>query len=200
MTDTYNPYLGAADDSSPENSVAFLIRQALGRVNTMVPVKVVKVYGGGVAPPGTVDVMPLVNQTDGVGTKLEHGTIFSIPWSRSQGADNVVINDPVVGDVGTLVVSHRDISSLKANKGEQSNPGSRRRFDLADGVYHGSGAMLNQATPTNYVNMNGNMIIGVSPKKISFTVGGSSIVMDSSSITITSATVKINGSPVDING
>src|ERR1035437_3872592 len=114
--DSYKPFLGPGDDSSPENSLNFMIKQALGRVHTMIPVKVVKVYGGGVAPCGTVDVTPQINQTDGVGTKLEHGTIYGIPWSRSQGADNVIINDPVKDDIGTLVVSHRDISSLKANK------------------------------------------------------------------------------------
>lgn len=141
----YTGQQGTTDATSGHNVRQFQIKQALARVRTMVPVKVLAVHGGGLGPPPTVDVQPMVNMTDGLGNATPHGTIYNIPVARNQGGSNAIICDPKVNDVGTLVVADRDISSLKANKGAQSNPGSFRRFDLADGVYHAS--ILSQATP-----------------------------------------------------
>lgn len=158
--------MGLPDATSEGNVEAFLIRQALGQVRTMVPVKIVAVHGGGVGPAPTVDVMPLVNQMDGLGQRQPHGIIYGIPVSRNQGGGSAIINDPVVGDVGFISVADRDISALKSNEGAQSNPGSYRTHDLSDGIY--TAAMLNKAAPDQYVHMgadgvtvadrNGNMI------------------------------------------
>lgn len=138
-----------SDSGSDLNFLRFLIRQELALVRTGVPVRVVAIHGGGVGAAPTVDVMPLVNQTDGQGNMTAHGTIFNVPTTRNQGGGNAVINDPKVGDVGHMVVADRDISALKANSGAQSNPGSSRRHDLADGVF--IGAMLNPANPDQAV-------------------------------------------------
>ena len=144
------PRLDDAGSASGFNQHAFAIDQALTRIRTSVVVKIIAVHGGGVGPAPTVDVQPLVKQVDGQGgSATSHGTIYGIPCTRMQAGDSVIINDPVVGDIGTMVVHDRDISSLKANKGEESNPGSYRRFDPADGVYHGP--MLNQTQPKQYI-------------------------------------------------
>lgn len=140
---------GTFDDSSEYNARDFHIRQRIGEVRTAIPVKIIAVHGGGVGAAPTVDVQPLVNQIDGQGNQTPHGIIYGLPCTRNQGGGNAIINDPLVGDVGHIVVSDRDTSSLRSNEGEQSNPGSFRTYDLADGVYHG--AMLNPANPDQYV-------------------------------------------------
>ncbi|HEX2753713.1 MAG TPA: Gp138 family membrane-puncturing spike protein [Alphaproteobacteria bacterium] len=152
MTDKPKGYFGQqglASDTSESNALHFAIQQALGDVRTNVPVKIIAVHGGGVGAPPTVDVQPLINQIDGLGNKTDHGIIYGIPSARSQGGGNAIINDPKVGDIGMMHVSDRDMSSLKGNKGAQSNPGSFRSHDLADGVYHGP--ILNPANPDQYV-------------------------------------------------
>jgi len=147
----FNP----ADGNADENVIAFIVRQMLGQVDTMKLVKVVKVTPGqaaegGVAPPGTVDVVPLINQIDGNGNATKHGTVFGLPWLRIGGGKNAVAIDPEVDDIGIAVVSDRDISNVKSTK-KQANPGSLRKFDIADGVY--LGAILS-AAPERYVVMN----------------------------------------------
>ncbi|MGA1801485.1 hypothetical protein [Rhizobium sp. HT1-10] len=166
MTEGYFGQRGLTASTSDYNAHDFHIEQALGKVRTSVPVKIIAVHGGGVGAPPTVDVQPLVNQIDGQGNQTPHGIIYGRPCTRSQGGGNAVINDPHVGDVGLLVISDRDTSSLISNEGTQSNPGSFRMHDMADGIYHG--AMLNPANPNQYVqftetgmklvDMNGNVI------------------------------------------
>ena len=122
-----NPYKGISDASSHENALNFALSSLLSRVSIVVPVKIMAVKGGGVGPAGTVDVQPMIKMVDGVGKNpTSHGKVSGIPWIRGQGSGNVIINDPVVGDVGLMVCAHRDISSFKANGGSESVPGSRR--------------------------------------------------------------------------
>lgn len=137
------------DHSSLFHIVNFLVQQALTKVRTGVVVEVVAVHGGGVGKAPTVDVKPVVKQADGSGKSSSHGTIYGIPCARNQGGGNAIINDPKVGDIGHIVVSDRDISSVKSNDGKESNPGSMRRHNLADGVYHA--ACMNAGTPDQYV-------------------------------------------------
>lgn len=129
---------GISDSATDYNKHARQIEQMLAYVRTAVMVKViaVEVEDGGVAPVGFVDAVPLVRQMDGGGTCFPHGTVFNLPYFRCQGGANAVILDPKAGDIGLAVICDRDISSVKANKGE-ANPGSRRRFSLADGLYVG---------------------------------------------------------------
>lgn len=136
-------------DTNDETAVVmFLARQLIAEMNTMKLVKVTKVTGGGVdQPAGTVEVQPLVSQIDGNGYGTEHGIVPDIPWSRVQGGTNAIICDPQVGDIGYIVVSDRDISKVKAT-GAAALPGSRRQYDLADGVY--VGGCLNVA-PEQYL-------------------------------------------------
>jgi hypothetical protein len=128
--------LGLNDDTTPFNQHAFQIWQTLARVRTMIPVKVMAVNVNSDGTGGTVDAQPLVNQMDGAGNCFPHGTVFSLPYFRLQAGENAVVIDPQVGDVGPAGICDRDISSVKANKGV-ANPGSRRKFNMADGIYFG---------------------------------------------------------------
>lgn len=167
MSDTQdNAYLGAAsqatggDDTSTQ---AFLIWQILRAISGAKLVKVKAVTNvGDVSPVGFVDVQPLVNQLDGWNNATPHGTVYHLPYFRLQGGTNAVIIDPQVGDIGVAVVEDRDISSVKANAA-QANPGSKRIFDIADGLY--LGGFLN-GTPTQYVRFSAEGVAVVSPTKV----------------------------------
>ena len=180
---------GLTDDTSPFNRHGFQIQQEIAKVRTHVPVKVVAVHGGGVGAPPTVDVKILVKQMDGQGNPTSHDTVYGIPTTRSQGGDSVIINDPIVGDIGTMAVHDRDISSVKANSAE-ANPGSFRRHSLADGVYHGP--MLNKTTPKQYIQFLRNDDGSGNGVKIVDNVGNT--------IISTSNGVNINGLIIDKHG
>ena len=117
---------------------------------------------GGVAPVGSVDVLPLVRQVTPDGDGVSHGTVYGLPYMRMQGGANAVILDPQVGDIGIAVFSSRDISAVKATKAE-ALPGSARTFDYADGLY--IGGVLN-GTPTQYVRFATDGVTVLSPTKI----------------------------------
>lgn len=165
----------------------FIVRQMIGRLDTMKLVQVQKVTGGGgaIAAAGTVDVLPLVNQIDGNNNATPHGTVYGLPWWRLQGGTGAVICDPAVGDIGYVSVSDRDISSVKTNKA-RSNPGSRRKYDIADGVY--VGGLLNSA-PTQYIAF---ADAGISVVD----AAGNMIVTSSGGVTIT----PITGQPATVQG
>lgn len=139
---------GLSASTSAYNNTTFLVEQmlALTRIATIVQIKKCT-NSGGVSPVGFVDVTPLVNMMDGLGQGSEHGVIYNLPYSRLQGGKNAIICDPVVGDIGMALIADRDISLVKKTK-KRSLPGSRRRNDLADGVY--LFGILN-AVPTQYV-------------------------------------------------
>ena len=177
MAEGYYGQLTDTDANDEFNSHTFHIRQQIAKVRTGIPVKVVAVNGGGVAAPPTIDVQPLVTQIDSQGNATSHGVIHGIPVARTQGGASAIISDPVVGDVGYMVIADRDISSLKANAGAQSNPGSFRRHNLSDGVY--VGAILNATAPSQYVQF----VSGGGVKVVDSL--GNSIVTGSSGVTIT---------------
>ena len=162
-SDGYFGLKGISDSSGDYNAAAFQIEQRLRELRTSIPVRIVAVNGGGAGGIPTVDVVPLVNQIDGVGNMTPHATIFNVACIRNHGGGNAIINDPAVGDIGHMIVSDRDISSVKASGG-QANPGSRRIHNLADGVYHGamaggaSQAVQFTGTGVRIFDKNGNVI------------------------------------------
>jgi hypothetical protein len=148
-----------ADSAHPYNITKFIVRQLMNKMVTAKVVQVVAVYKtdgtlvaqgdtGVVGVTGHVDVQPLVGMQDGVGNTMPHGVVHGIPFCRSQGGTNAVIMDPQVGDIGLMVVADRDISAAKTNRAP-SAPGSKRSFDIADGMYVLS--LLNSAPPTQWV-------------------------------------------------
>ena len=149
MSDVGYTNLEPWDFQGEFNRVSYICRQMMERLGTMLPVQVQAVdTAGGVAATGTVDVQPLVTMLDGQDNATQHGTLRGLTYFRLQGGTNAVIIDPVVGDVGLAVFAMRDISSVVANRGGPANPGSRRTYDLADGIY--LGGVLNGA-PKQYV-------------------------------------------------
>ncbi len=147
-TGGYLGYQRSNTAASTIGALSFMVRIALGRVHTATLVKVVGVTNdGGVSPVGFVDIQPLVNQLDGAGVAIPHGTIYKCPYARLQGGPNAIILDPQVDDIGIAVFAERDISSATANR-STANPGSQRRFDMADAMY--LGGVLN-GEPTQYV-------------------------------------------------
>jgi len=161
-------------ESSDFNAISFVVQQILNKAATTTLVQVTKVNNaGGISPVGFVSVQPLVNQIDGDGNPTPHGIIHHLPYLRLQGGASAIILDPVVGDIGMASFASHDISSVKAT-GKQANPGSRRRFDWADGLYHGG--MLN-GVPTQYIAFSATGVAIVTPQKL--TIQAQNIILDS---------------------
>lgn len=190
------------DGDDPFNTIHFIVRNMLGRVSTATLVQVVSsTNSGSVAPPGFVDVTPLVNLLDGNDKAIEHGIIYRCPVMRLQGGGNAVIIDPVAGDIGIAVFADRDITSVIANKA-RSNPGSFRRFSMADAMY--LGAVL-AGVPTQWVRMSSSGIEIHSPTAVVLTapdvhITAPTVEIDAStSVTVTTPIVRINGA-TQLNG
>lgn len=129
-------FLGPDDVSSPFNGFAFMIQSMLAGLNTVKVVQVKAVNAMGKGAVGFVDVQPLVKQIDGVGNAQDHGVVHKAPFFRYQAGGAAVVLDPVVGDIGIMVCSDRDITSVKENRGT-ANPGSFAMMALSDGIYLG---------------------------------------------------------------
>jgi hypothetical protein len=193
----YNGIQTPNSAASDFNAQSFMVWSILARVRTMQIVKVIGVTNsGGVSPVGFVDIMPLVNQTDGAGNATPHATIYHCPYFRLQGGANAIIIDPQVGDIGWAGFADRDISSVIANKG-QANPGSSRKFDMADAVYFGG--MLNGA-PTQYIAFSSSGIAITSPTQIN--LSAPTIVLQATqTIGLTAGTQITNSAPaIEMDG
>jgi hypothetical protein len=144
----------------------FIIQQALLKMQTCMPVRVVKVsQDGDVAAAGTVDVKPLVQMVAADGQTIEHSVIHGVPYARTQGGTNAVIMDPQVGDIGVAVFASRDISGVKKDPTNPAGapPPSLRAYDFADAIYLG---VILTGTPTQYVRFTGDGITLHSPGKV----------------------------------
>lgn len=145
------------------NNLAFIIQQALSKVQTATVVKVIACSNdGGVSPVGTVDVQILVNQISGQKVATPHVTMYGLPYLRIQGGANAVILDPQPGDIGIAVFASRDITTVKSTKA-QANPNTFRMHDFADGMY--LGGLLNGA-PVQYLQFGSSGISIVSPVEL----------------------------------
>lgn len=171
------------------NAVEFVITQLLNKRNYTTLVQVMAVRSAGeVSPVGFVDVQIMLNQIDATGNSMPHGIVNNVPYFRLQGGVNAVIIDPQVGDIGMCTFADRDISSVKANRAI-SNPGSKRRADIADGLY--TGGFLN-AAPTQYIRFTDSGIEVVSPTNV--TVRAPTINMvGADSVTLQSASIVLDG-------
>jgi hypothetical protein len=191
--------VGYGQISPPEaasdlNAMLSIAKQVVARLNVMKPVKVVAFYPGEGDPTeaGKVDVLPLVNQVDGGGNKQEHGTVFGLPVFRLQSGWGAVICDPKVDDIGFIVVSDWDMSSVVTTKA-QANPGSRRSHNLADGVYLGG---ILQPSPVQYLRFSEESVTLIDSR-------GNKYVSDADGVTITDASgkvVEISSGGIEITG
>lgn len=163
------------------NNLAFMVQQALGKMQTATLVRIEAcTNSGGISPVGYVDVTPLVNQLDGQGNPTPHVTIYNLPYLRIQGGTNGIIMDPQKGDIGIAVFASRDISKVKSTK-KQGNPGSFRQYSMADGMYLG-GAL--NGIPTQYVQFSTAGITIHSP---------TAVVLSAPDIKLNAATIELNG-------
>lgn len=131
------------------NPIAFAIEQALALVSTIKTVKVLSVD----TDKKTVSVQIAVNQINGINQANPHGTINGIPYIWAMGGKNAFEIDPVVGDIGVMIVNDRDISSVKAAM-DIANPGSNRKFSVSDGIYLFGVPALNSAAPEQWIKFN----------------------------------------------
>lgn len=184
------------------NNMAFMVQQALGKMQTATLVRIEScTNSGGLSPVGYVDVTPLVNQLDGQGNPTPHVTIYNVPYFRLQGGTNGIIIDPQKGDIGVAVFASRDISQVKTTK-KQGNPGSHRQYSFADGMY--LGGMLNGA-PTQYIQFSASGIRIHSPTQVKLDAPDVLIeaqtveINASTSTTVTTPTFTVNGNAV-VNG
>ena len=184
------------------NNMAFMVQQALGKMQTATLVRIEScTNAGGLSPVGYVDVTPLVNQLDGQGNPTPHVTIYNVPYFRLQGGANGIIIDPQKGDIGVAVFASRDISQVKATR-KQGNPGSHRQYSFADGMY--LGGMLN-GTPTQYIQFSAAGIRIHSPTQVKLDAPDVLIqaqtveINASTSTTVTTPTFTVNGNSV-LNG
>ena len=147
MAEINNPLALPSDFDSEQNGLNFAIQQAMLKLQTALPVRVMAVRNAGLAPVGQVDIQVLVDMVDGQGNTVQHGTISNVPYFRLQGGTNAVIVDPSPGDIGMACLCSRDISAVKSVK-DAAPPGSWRSHDFSDALY--LGGFLN-GTPTSYV-------------------------------------------------
>ncbi|MDE1479990.1 phage baseplate protein [Xenorhabdus bovienii] len=164
----YDPQTAAGGARSQEAIIWSLI----GKMGTVTICKVVKVNGGGVAPVGYVDILPLVQQIDGAGNIYENAIVYNVPYFRYQGGANAVILDPKAGDLGFCFTASRDISKVKRVK-DSAPPGSKRKYDMADSLY--IGGLLN-GTPSQFMHFKDGGIDIISPGKV--TIKASEIELD----------------------
>lgn len=142
------------------NNIAFLVQQALLKMQTATLVRIEScTNNGGLDPVGFVDVTPLINQIDGQGNATPHVTIYNVPYLRIQGGTSAIILDPKAGDIGVCVFASRDITKVKSTK-KQANPGSWRQYSFSDGLY--LGGMLN-GTPGQYIQFNNSGVTITAP-------------------------------------
>lgn len=185
----------AATSGTQYTAMAFLIAQQLAKVRIATIVRVLAVSNaGGVEPVGSVDVQPLVQQTDGDGNITALPPVYGVPYMRMQGGTNAVILDPQAGDLGIALFGDRDLSAVVATK-DAAAPGSNRRNSLADALY--IGGLLN-GTPVQYVRFNAEGIELVSPTKVH--IQAPNIQADASTqFKVTSPDIQLHGA-VHITG
>jgi len=145
MASTSTPGSAGIGQQTPLDSVSdfyvisFMISQALAELDTIKLGKVTAVHPGSGDPPavGTVDVQLLVGLVDGAGNVTEQGIVYGLPYFRLQGGPWAIVCDPAVGDVGVIACSDRDITAVKSTA-NQAPPGSRRKYNISDGIYFGT--------------------------------------------------------------
>jgi len=162
MTENVTGFGGLSSSQDEASLAAFIARQIVNGIATTTLVKVVAVEAE------TVDVKPLVQQVDGAGTGIAHGTIHDLPYFTMRAGPCEIRVKPRVGDIGCAVFCHSDISAVKATKTE-ALPGSRRRYDWADGLYFGGFLPSGAATTLIEIDAGDNVVITAPTVRVNVT-------------------------------
>lgn len=151
----------ASDLLSNYGALLFVINSEIKKINTMEIVKVVGINKDkkGVFD-GTINVMPVVKRLTTEGTTIEESVIYGVKCFGWQFGVNAIKAIPAENDIGIMVVSKRDISSI-----ESGRVASNREFCLGDGVYIG-GLIGFNATPTEVITFDDNGISVKSTKDV----------------------------------
>lgn len=184
-TKQYPGFAGLSAMGTDANVIQFLIKAAMSKMNTSLPVEVLDVKTTGVNPVGFVDVRILVDQITADDKTHQYGRIPNVPYFRLQGGNKAVIIDPEIGDIGMACFCSRDIAAMKnARKG--APPGSRRMYDISDALY--VGGFLNK-TPTHYIQFTDGGILVHTPGTA--TVNASEIILNGN--TTINGNLAVNG-------
>lgn len=170
-------YAGIADiasGTSEFNRLEFMVRMMVGKMTTTIPalVKAVTEVSGAYF----VDVQPMVAQLDGAGNAVPHGTIHNLPVEILQAGSSAIILIPKVGDKGMVAFCQADISSVKKTK-KVGNPGSRRKFDWADGVYR-AGVFNGVATTFISISDDDGVKVTTNGTPVAIDTGGGDVTID----------------------
>lgn len=170
------------------NAQAFMITQMLSKVRSCTLAQVVGVEEvEGLNPVGFVDVQCMVNQVSGAAVAVAHGPVYHVPYIRIQGGANAFVVDPEVGDIGLLCIADSDISSVKASRAI-ANPGSQRKFDLADSIFIGG---WSSKTPVRYVQITDDGITIQGDQQV--TINATNVAVNASSASVTASTISLTG-------
>jgi hypothetical protein len=144
----YPGELSPEDRANQENLLNAMMKQFMGLKCFTALVNVIAVSTDGeLSPVGFVDVKPMVNLLTASGDKMDHNTLYSLPFFRLQGGSNAIVIDPQPGDIGVAIFADRDITNIKKTR-QPGNPGSFRRNHYSDGLY--IGGFLN-GSPTQVI-------------------------------------------------
>lgn len=150
----------AGSSYSEEGALSYIFSQLLAGCFFCEIVRVKATRGE--APNLVVDVIPLQAFPDENGHLVQPSTVFNIPVWRLQRGNSAIIMNPVPGDIGYLAVCGRDSTRVRASQ-KTDLPATRRRHNLADGIY--IGGLLNQP-PTQFVEFSDNAINITSPGNV----------------------------------
>lgn len=192
MTVDTQQYFGTASrmsDKTAFEQYSFLTLQAMLKMETSTPVRVLSVQASGVVPVGTVTVQVLVDQLTGDNQTRPGVEIPNVPYFRLQGGANAVIIDPKPGDIGMCSFASRDISSVKSAR-QSAPPGSLRHHDFSDGMYFGG--FLN-AAPTQYIHFTESGIVIHSP--YATTIEAPNSVVNSQTVQVNASSTASIASP-----
>ena len=159
------------------NVLLYIINSVVREINTVEVVKVQNVD----EQSKTIVVSPIVQSANANGNPIPESPIYNIKYIQWQYGKNMIKSAPAVGDVGIIVVSKKDISSI-----ESGLVGSFREFSLSDGIYIGGLYGFN-AEPENVIEF-------TSDNGISITTTKNLTVNATKDVTINGVNVTVNAS------
>jgi hypothetical protein len=168
MSEGYNGFGALAHSQDDHSTMEFIARQLM---NGMATAALVEVKGVG---EDTVNVQPMVNQIDGAGTGIPHGTIHNLPYFALRAGASAVRAKPKAGDIGVAIFTSSDSSVVKKTK-KPANPGTRRRFDWSDGLYLGG---FLGPEPTSFIDLDDDVGITVTA------ASGKALTLNADTVTI----------------
>ena len=159
------------DDMS---ALLYMIRtQIENRVNTVDIVKVIAINDD-----DTINVIPIIKDTDNDNAPIEESPIFRIRYIKWQFGANSIKAKPEVGDVGLALVCKKDTSSIAAGI-----VGNKSKYNTANSIYLGGLNGLN-AEPTQFIEFKDNEI----------TITGTG------TININATTANVNATMINLGG